>query len=216
MTSPSGSGLSAASNPSRLLVRALGYLLNVPEQWRRRIRCLRMRWACSTHPSAEFTAEATVINPLRSGAISVGERSLVMGELLVIPPNGRISVGDWCYIGPGSKIWSMSEVAIGHRVFISHGVQIFDNNTHSLSAQERHARYRELQTLGRHLEQEPVKTKPVVIEDDVWIGFNAAVLKGVTIGRGAVVGACSVVLHDVPPYSVVGGNPARKIGESRP
>jgi acetyltransferase-like isoleucine patch superfamily enzyme len=110
----------------------------------------------------------------------------------------------------------MSEVAIGHRVFISHGVQIFDNNTHSLSAQERHARYRELRTLGRHLEQEPVKTKPVVIEDDVWIGFNAAVLKGVTIGRGAVVGACSVVLHDVPPYSVVGGNPARKIGESRP
>ena len=146
----------------------------------------------------------------------MGERTLVMGELHVFEPGGRISIGDWCYIGPGCKVWSMLSIAIGHRVFISHGVQIFDNNTHSLLAGERHARYRELRTVGRHLEQEQVKRKPVVIEDDVWIGFNAAVLKGVTIGRGAVVGACAVVLHDVPPYTVVGGNPARKIGESRP
>lgn len=194
----------------------LGGLLGAPEKLRQRIRCRRMRWACSAHPSAEFTPEATVINPLRPGAVSVGERSLVMGELLVIAPTGRISVGDWCFIGPGSKIWSMSAVTIGHRVFVSHGVQIFDNNTHSLSAGERHARYRELRTVGRHLEQEQVTTKPVVVEDDVWVGFNAAILKGVTIGRGAVVGACAVVLHDVPPYTVVGGNPARKIGESRP
>jgi len=61
-----------------------------------------------------------------------------------------------------------------------------------------------------------VTSKPIMIEDDVWIGFNAAILKGVTIGKGAVVGACAVVLHDVPPYTIVGGNPARRIGESLP
>jgi acetyltransferase-like isoleucine patch superfamily enzyme len=61
-----------------------------------------------------------------------------------------------------------------------------------------------------------VASKPVLIEDDVWIGFGAAVLKGVTVGRGAVVAARSVVTKDVPPYSVVAGNPAHPIGASLP
>lgn len=180
------------------------------------MRSLLLRWACSAHPSAEFSPEATVSNPLERHAISVGKHSWIMGELRVFASGGRITIGDWCFVGPGSKIWAMSAIEIGHRVFVSHGVQIFDNNTHSLSARERHTRYSELRTVGRHLEQEQVTTKPVVIEDDVWIGFNAAVLKGVTVGRGAVVGACAVVVHDVPPYTVVGGNPACKIGDSRP
>jgi SAM-dependent methyltransferase len=50
-----------------------------------------------------------------------------------------------------------------------------------------------------------------VIEDDVWIGFNATILKGVTIGKGAIVGACSVVTKNVEPYSIVIGNPAQKL-----
>ncbi len=57
---------------------------------------------------------------------------------------------------------------------------------------------------------------PVKIEDDVWIGFNAAVMKGVTIGRGAVIGACAVITKNVEPYAIMAGNPARKVGESRP
>jgi acetyltransferase-like isoleucine patch superfamily enzyme len=61
-----------------------------------------------------------------------------------------------------------------------------------------------------------VEERPVVIEDDVWIGFGSAVLKGVTIGRGAVVAAMSVVTKDVPAYTIVAGNPAREIGRSEP
>lgn len=55
--------------------------------------------------------------------------------------------------------------------------------------------------------------RPVTIEDYVWIASRATILPGVTIGEGAVVASCSVVTHDVPPYTVVGGIPARKIGE---
>ena len=138
-----------------------------------------------------------------------------MGELLVIPPAGKIVIGDWCYVGPAAKIWSMSSVYIGNRVFVSHGVQIFDNNSHSLSASERHERYRELRVKGQHLCREQVKTQPVVVENDVWIGFNVAILKGVTIGRGAIIGACSVVVDDIPPFTIVVGNPARQVGISR-
>lgn len=52
---------------------------------------------------------------------------------------------------------------------------------------------------------------PVIIDDDVWIGFGATILSGVTIGKGAIVAAASVVIHDVEPYSIVAGNPARPI-----
>jgi acetyltransferase-like isoleucine patch superfamily enzyme len=92
---------------------------------------------------------------------------------------------------------------------------VFDNNSHSLSAAERHARFKELRTIGRHLTPETVVHRPIRIEDDVWIGFNAAIMKGVTIGRGAIVGACSVITQDVPPFAVVVGSPARKVGDSR-
>jgi acetyltransferase-like isoleucine patch superfamily enzyme len=57
----------------------------------------------------------------------------------------------------------------------------------------------------------PPISEPVIIEDDVWIGTRCMILKGVTIGRGSVVGAGSVVRRDVPPYSLMAGNPARRV-----
>jgi maltose O-acetyltransferase len=59
-----------------------------------------------------------------------------------------------------------------------------------------------------------VKSSPIVIEEDVWIGFNSTILKGVTIGKGAIIGAGSMVTKDVPPYAVVVGIPQRQIGVS--
>lgn len=61
-----------------------------------------------------------------------------------------------------------------------------------------------------------IETKPVVIEDDVWLGTNVVVLPGVTIGRGAVIGAGAVVTQDIPPFSVAVGVPARVIRKLRP
>jgi maltose O-acetyltransferase len=69
---------------------------------------------------------------------------------------------------------------------------------------------------GRHLVRENVKSGPVVIEDDVWIGLNAIILKGVKIGRGAVVGAGSVITKNVDPFTVVAGNPQKVVGKSLP
>ena len=60
-----------------------------------------------------------------------------------------------------------------------------------------------------------VKKSPVIIEDKVWIGTRSIILKGVTVGEGAIVGAGSVVTKDVQPWTVVAGNPAQKIKELR-
>ncbi len=174
---------------------------------------LKIRCLASKHVT--FSREAKILNPFRKSLITIGSHTLCMGELLLVVDNAYIHIGEWTYIGPGAKIWAMKSIFIGNRVFISHGVHIFDNNSHSLSAHERHQRFRELRIHGKHLIGERIKNASVVVEDDVWIGFNAAILKGVTIGKGAVIGACSVVTHDIQPYSIVVGNPARQVGISQ-
>jgi acetyltransferase-like isoleucine patch superfamily enzyme len=190
-------------------------ILNTPRRLREALYRARLRDFCVLGPDAQLTSDVVIHNAGGREAVQIGAHTLFMGEILTIS-SGAVRVGDWSYVGPGSKLWSLEAIDIGARVFISHGVQIFDNNSHSLSASERHARFMELRQHGRHLVPETVTHKPIRIEDDVWIGFNAAVLKGVTIGRGAVIGACAVVTHDVPAYAVMVGNPARQVGESRP
>jgi maltose O-acetyltransferase len=93
-------------------------------------------------------------------------------------------------------------------------VNIHDSDSHSLSARERHERFLEKVRYGSHLVLEKTKCAPVFIEDDVWIGFNAIILKGVKLGKGAVVGAGSVITKNVEPFTVVAGNPQRVVGKS--
>lgn len=159
---------------------------------------------------ASLTNEAS--NPER---LSLGQSCLIIGQILV-GCQGSLQIGDHAYIGPGARIWALNEIRIGSRVFISHGVNIHDSDSHSLSARERHERFLEKMRHGKHLVPENAKSAPVIIEEDVWIGFNAIVLKGVRIGRGAVVGAGSVVTKDVAPFTIVVGNPPRVVGQSRP
>jgi len=147
--------------------------------------------------------------------IQIGDDTQVLSNLQVFPHGGRIVVGKDCYLGEQTRIWSMNSITIGDRVLISHSINIHDHNAHSLSARDRHAHLKAIIAKGHPKDLENVASEPVVIEDDAWIGFNATILKGVRIGKGAVVGACSVVTKDVPPYSVVVGNPSRVVGSSR-
>ena len=94
---------------------------------------------------------------------------------------------------------------------ISHNVNIADTNSHEIDALERHTSFKEIMQEGKHPDYPTVKTKPIIIEDDVWIGFNSIILKGVTIGKGAIIAAGSVVTKDIPPFSMVAGNPAKII-----
>ena len=85
-----------------------------------------------------------------------------------------------------------------------------DSLTHPIEAAGRHAQFRAILRVG-HPSAIDLDEKPVCIEDDAWIGAGSIILRGVTIGKAAIVGAGSVVTQDVPPYTVVVGNPARVV-----
>jgi acetyltransferase-like isoleucine patch superfamily enzyme len=150
------------------------------------------------------------------GAIAVGAHTQVLGQLCVLGHGGRIRIGESCFIGEDSRIWAAASITIGDRVLISHNVNIHDNNSHSLSAEERHWHFNQIISTGHPKVLNNVAAASIVIEDDAWIGFGCTILKGVTVGRGAVVGACSLVTKDVAAYTVVAGSPAKAIGNSRP
>jgi len=140
--------------------------------------------------------------------ISIGKHCHIRGHLLIMKHGGEIVIGDYCFVGPQSKIWSSASIKIGNRVLISHNVNIHDNISHPLNSNERHNDFIHIRTKGFQGDLE-LPEKEIVIEDDVWIGFNSTILKGVTIGRGAIIGANTVVTKDVPAYAVVAGNPPR-------
>lgn len=145
-----------------------------------------------------------------SQTISVGTNSIIKGELLVFTHGGRIAIGDWCYVGEGTRIWSAESIEIGNRVMLSHNVNILDSLTHPLSARLRHHHFRHILTVG-HPKSIDLGERAVRICDDAWIAAGATVLRGVTVGRGAIIGAGAVVTKDVEPWTVVGGNPAQVI-----
>jgi acetyltransferase-like isoleucine patch superfamily enzyme len=172
---------------------------------------------CVTARGVRVLPGGRIVNPQgRREAISIGSNSWVAGELLVFAHAGRIRLGEFCYVGDHTRVWSAAEVSIGNRVFLAHGVNIHDNDAHSTSAQVRHRHFRELVSDGAASFVEDFACVPVFIEDDAWIGFNSTILKGIRVGRGAVIGACSLVTRDVAPFAIVAGNPAVVIGEARP
>lgn len=116
--------------------------------------------------------------------------------------NSAIVIRDDCGLS-GASISARSTITIGERVLIGAGACIWDHDFHPLHAEER-----------RKHPNENVLASPVEIEHDVFIGARAIVLKGVRVGRGAVVGAGAVVTRDVMPGDIVAGNPARVVGST--
>jgi acetyltransferase-like isoleucine patch superfamily enzyme len=130
----------------------------------------------------------------RRMGMAIGARSRVYRGLEVRFP-GRVTIGDSTMIGFDSIIDGRAGVTIGNNVNFSSEVAIWTLQ-HDPQARDFDAR-----------------GGPVVIEDDAWLSFRCTILPGVTIGRGAVVAAGAIVTKDVEPYTMVGGIPAKQIGE---
>jgi len=157
--------------------------------------------------------------------VFIGANSIVDGRINIENPNGYVKVGTNCNIGAG-LINTVQGIEIGNNVVISWNVTLYDHDAHS---QNPNIRREDLKTVYlREKDSSPaavenwrenikdwscVKKRKITIGNDVWIGFDAVILKGVTIGNGAIIGARSVVTHDVRPYTVVAGNPAVEVKE---
>lgn len=146
----------------------------------------------------------------------VGDESVVTGNFIFEKGIGDVSIGNRTFIG-GSDFICTSQIDIGDDVLISWGCTFSDTNAHSLDFNRRSndvqewARGIKENRIGYYKNWEDVVSRPIKIESGAWIGFKCIILKGVTIGAHAVVGAGSVVTRDVPAGTVVAGNPARII-----
>jgi len=118
--------------------------------------------------------------------------------------SAQLVIGDDCGFS-GLIIACADSITIGNRVMIGANCTITDTNSHSLDFKERFPDY---YNLNRNGWKEHVITAPVIIEDDVFIGMNTIILKGVTIRKGAIIGAGSVITRSIPSYVIAAGNPA--------
>lgn len=145
--------------------------------------------------------------------LDIGDDSITTFNLYFEKPHATLVVGKRTFIG--KVMMSIAEkVEIGDDVMISWGVTITDHNSHSLKFPDRAL---DIQDWARGWKDwKKVKAAEVKICDKSWIGFNSIILKGVTVGEGAIVGAGSVVTKDVPPWTIVAGNPAKIIRELGP
>lgn len=173
--------------------------------------------AAQTRQLGTFEDEAIVTTRARVQSVAgpahleVGSFSYIDGEIFLMTPEARCTIGRHCFLGSDSRLWVQQKITIGNFVLIAPRVDIFDNDSHPLDAALRREDAIDQFERKRAMSYDHVAAAEVVIEDDVWIGTKSTIMKGVHIGRGAVVAAASVVTRDVEPFTLVGGNPAREI-----
>jgi acetyltransferase-like isoleucine patch superfamily enzyme len=141
--------------------------------------------------------------------------STYLGTMFDAGPRARIRVGDYALVH-GARIICDAEVDIGDYALISWNVVLMDTYRVPLEPGERRHELEQAARRTPRVLAAAAPARPVRVGRNVWIGFESCVLPGVTIGEGAVVGARSVVVEDVPPYTVVAGNPARVIRRLEP
>lgn len=136
--------------------------------------------------------------------------SCYIGTLFDVGPRGRVTVGDFALLN-GARVICDDAIRIGDHALISWNVVLMDTYRFSADPQARREELRHVPAELPRVLSGAAEPRPIEIGPNVWIGFDVVVLPGVTIGEGAVVGAKSVVTADVPPYTVVAGNPARVV-----
>ncbi len=181
-------------NPARAVLAKPGKALQMLWPW------LRSRWMlrrCASVGAFSLVMNGRVVIDAQ-GDIRIGSRVRIRAAHLPVElaalPGGVLTIGDRTFINSGASICAQKSVTIGTNCAIGNLTLIMDTDFHTPGD---HTRWPE--------------AKPVVLEDDVWLGARVTVLKGVTIGKGAVVAAGAVVTKDVPPRTVAAGVPAKVI-----
>lgn len=148
----------------------------------------------------------------RADALAVGADSTLDGVHFASGRDGRVRIGRYCYF-TNAVLLCEERLEFGDYVVVGWNATIADTDFHPLAPAERIADAVACSPLGKGRPRPPIERRPVVIGNDVWIGPNATILKGVTIGDGSVIEPGALVTRDVPPRARVLGNPAQVVGE---
>jgi|SRR5581483_10373962 len=143
---------------------------------------------------ATLRSAVTVLTVQAQAKLFLDGAIIGRGASLNVLPGAELIIGRESYIADGSKISASKSIRIGRRCAISWGVTIIDDDGHGFG--------------------NPPYTAQIVIEDEVWVGCNVTILKGVTLGAGSVVAAGAVVTQSCKPHSLIGGVPARLLREN--
>lgn len=161
------------------------------------VREMLHRGDYSVNKNWERFGNLLVLNEGGTGTIRFGDVKFGENVRIRIGPVGLVEIGDYSFLNDRTEVHCKKHVSIGRYCLIAWAVTIMDTDYHGI---------------GKNARQ----TAPTIVEDGVWIGNNSLITKGLTLGKGCVVAAGSVVTKDVPPFTIVGGNPAKVIREIEP
>lgn len=202
----------------RRLVKTTLWYLKSPRYLARITNSKWRRLATACHPTARVNLSEP---PLLGASVSIGRYTTI-----ICYRKGKLVLGDGVWIGDGCEIGILGSVRIGQGTSLQHGTQLHGDvdigagctcaaNLYIASTSHRYLdepslpiRWQDARAMKNWM---PEYSRPVVVEEDCWLGINVVICPGVTVGRGSVVGANSVVTSNVPPYSVIAGTPARLI-----
>ena len=173
---------------------------HIKPTWSDRVRIWRMRQTLGSCGSGVFF-ERNVALMRYPKQISIGDQVVVKEGAKICPCNeqAKVSIGDRTTVGYHTFIFASEGICIGHDCLIAPFVYLVDSD-HGIDR-------------NTPINQQPNQTAPIVIGNDVWIATGAKILKGVTVHDGAIIAAGAIVNQDVPPYAIVGGIPAKQLGE---
>jgi acetyltransferase-like isoleucine patch superfamily enzyme len=170
----------------------------------------RMLWlrGRSLYIDPAARVRASRIRMLPNTRVAIASGAMVAARISTERAGAVVEIGEDAFVG-ASLIACADRITVGPRVLISWGCAITDHDSHSLDWRIRRQDSRRWARAEK--DWSAVAMSPVTVEEDAWIGMNAILLKGVTVGSRSIVAAGSVVTKAVPPDVLVAGNPARVI-----
>ena len=188
-------------------MRILYLIRIIPLKIKARIKLRLFRKCCLLGSDVTVSDTANCFKDL-SAKIIIGNNCDICCSLIA-KGKSVINIGHHTTIRGETIIGAYESIKIGNYVIISNNVRIYDNNNHPTSPQKRKQMCATGNFYSEDWQWHHSDHKSIIIEDNVWIGERSTILKGVVIGMGAIIASNTVVTKDVPPFSVVAGNPGK-------